>query len=89
MVQHPYPFSKPTSTLGVFALGALLWALSDLYCEQRFINFTEDVLALCDPLSPLSTFVHIWHYIPAFQCVDAANGILSSRSICALTEVGA
>ena len=34
-VQHPYPFSKLISTLGVFTLGALL---SGLNCEQRFIN---------------------------------------------------
>src|SRR6218665_1237161 len=33
--QHPYPFSKRISTLGVFALGALL---SGLYYEMRFIN---------------------------------------------------
>jgi len=33
--QHPSPFSKPISILGVFALGALL---SGLYHEQRFIN---------------------------------------------------
>src|SRR6218665_2544752 len=35
LFQHPSPFLKPISTLGVFALGALL---SGLYREQRYIN---------------------------------------------------
>jgi len=35
LFQHPSPFSKPISTLRVFALGALL---SGLYHERRFIN---------------------------------------------------
>src|SRR6218665_268759 len=33
--QHPSPFSKPISTLGVYALGSLL---RGLYRERRFIN---------------------------------------------------
>jgi len=32
---RPSSFSKPISSLGVFALGALL---SGLYCERHFIN---------------------------------------------------
>jgi len=35
LFQHSSPFSKPVSTLGVFALGALL---SGLDCERRYIN---------------------------------------------------
>src|SRR6218665_889723 len=35
LVQHPYPFLKLISTLGVFALGALL---SGSYCERCLTN---------------------------------------------------
>src|SRR6218665_1073821 len=77
-VQHPYPFSKLISTLGVFILVALL---SGLYCERRFINLeirndtNASGLAVI-PSLPTSLYYHGNHNITAFPIPLPCNSLL-------------
>src|SRR6218665_1393214 len=62
LFQHPSPSSKPISTLGVFALGALL---SGLDGERRYLNlgiryYTNILILLIIIIVTRSTWSHNW-----------------------------